>query len=177
MEIAEPITDVEAGYSLGDVERILSDIPRRSVGDWFDQGLLVATQPARGKGTQRRLSRGDLMAIRVFNTLVKQGFSRKLAAQIVGDLPEIERRGERVALLVLRVSIDVATGESRRDVTAIGEGANQLDLTTGRTQGMQDAVERGEHQGDPMADKEWTDVTVINLAAHRKRIDEALGRF
>ncbi len=78
----------EAGYSAGQAAR-LSRTPYRTLDYWAKSGFLAPSlAPARGKGSQRRYSFADLVALRVASLLREQGISLRQLRRVVARLRE-----------------------------------------------------------------------------------------
>jgi hypothetical protein len=114
-------------FSTFDITKALG-IPRERLKDWMNNGFIVPTEPAHGKGTKAGFTITDIYGVALFQDLIEKGLKREIAATFVkhfikGEniektdhiLFRYERRGGHIEIRSMTVetgpwAIDLETG-------------------------------------------------------------------
>lgn len=78
-------------FSTLDIVKALS-IPRERLRDWMNNGFVTPTTRSEGQGTRAIFSRDDIYLVALFVDLLKKGFKRKRASDLIKKTSEVLRK-------------------------------------------------------------------------------------
>ncbi len=78
-------------FSTLDIVKALS-IPRERLRDWMNNGFVAPTTSSEGQGTKAVFGRDDIYLVALFVDLLKKGFKRNKASDLIGKTSEILKK-------------------------------------------------------------------------------------
>ena len=177
-------------FSTLDIVKALG-VPRERLRDWMNNGFVVPTISSKGQGTKAVFTRDDIYLVALFVDLLKKGFKRSRASELIGKASKILKKNgsQSLAYVILyffknqnntvftELIYDPVTRWDRIDLRWGGripavaiEGNNKGDLKP--KDHLTQAV--GKIQS---ATLEWENIHIVNFKNIKKKVDLDLSIF
>ena len=157
-------------------------IPRERLRDWIQRGFTPPTTPAGGAGRAAIFTRLDVYGIFLFNVLLRRGFNRKFAAELIKHLKsyvDISAKKNSIKLDFPSTLVFFMKENGKKIISFIPiyAGEHQIKLPSGKMQsispaGIKDYVKLDGTPGKDIDD--WDQIEVVNFIKIRAEIDAAL---
>jgi hypothetical protein len=122
------------GYSTIDIERGLK-ISRERLREWTAKGFIKPSIPSPGQGRRAEFSREDILRVCVFDELLRIGFKRDMAGQIIQKytLEKDPHEGEHLSYLAPDFIMIMFRGDeiSAMPLNSMGEDKIIIDCASG----------------------------------------------
>jgi hypothetical protein len=179
---------MKAFFSTFDIVNIFKEtkdpIPRERLREWMQRRFIKPKTPAKGVGYAALFTLLGVYAIALFNILLRRGFNRKVAAELIEKLTSyVDLSDTKDSGVVYFPSILIffvkENGKKLISFIPIYAGEHQIKLPSGKVQcitpvGVKD-YERID--GTPIKDNDWDQIEVINFTKTRAEIDEAVKKL
>lgn len=101
------------GFSTIDIERRMG-ISRERFREWVSKGYVTPSIPSPGQGRRAEFSREDLLRVALFDELLKVGFHREAAGQVISrfKLEKDPREGEPLSWVAPDFIVFIFRGDS-----------------------------------------------------------------
>lgn len=177
-------------FSTLDIVKALG-VPRERLRDWMNNGFVVPTISSEGQGTKAVFTRDDIYLVAFFVDLLKKGFKRNRASELIGKASKILKKNGSQSLAYVIIyffknqnttvfteliydpvtrwdRIDLRWGGRIPAVAIEGNKKGDLKLKDHLTE------EVGQKQS---ATLEWENIHIVNFKNIKKKVDLDLSIF
>jgi hypothetical protein len=145
-------------------------IPRERLQDWMNRGFITPTIAAKGKGSKALFTLDDVYGIAFFQSLLRKGLNRGVAAGIVQEFLRLDDP-KIISYVLLRYETASGGPQSimpfQEKNPESSDGHWSLDLATGTC--------RSDFLVEPLRENyDWDGILILNFRSIKKGVDTKL---
>jgi hypothetical protein len=177
-------------YSTLDIVKALS-IPRERLRDWMNNGFVIPTISSQGQGTKAVFTRNDVYLAALFVDLLKKGFKRYNASDLIRKTSAILKKNEPKNLAYVIIYF-LKNHDNPVTVKSIYDPVTRWDkidlrwdgrISSKQIDGYKDiAIERNDLPAEKAMQNQskaqlWENIHIVNFKNIKKEVDLQLSIF
>ena len=172
-------------FSTLDIVKALG-IPRERLRDWMNHGFVVPTTRSEGQGTKAVFTRDDIYLVALFVDLLKKGFKRDRASDLIRKASEIVRKNGSKSVAYITIYFlnnhnnailaepiyDPVTRWDKIDLRWGGRIPSEL-----ITRSKKNAIGLNDIPTEEDAMQKWENIHLVNFKDLKTKVDLYLSTF
>ncbi len=178
-------------FSTLDIVKALS-IPRERLRDWMNNGFVVPTTKSEGQGTKAIFTRDDIYLVALFVDLLKKGFKRDRASDLIRKASEVLKKNgsESLAYIIIyflntrnntilaEPIYDPVTRWDKIDLRWGGRIPSKLiERSKKSALGLSDLLAEEDAMQNLSTEQKWENIHLVNFINLKKKVDLYLSIF